>query len=166
MRLFAVIVLLFHSNLFAQYPDIDWTNAGLNQAMPKDLPIVKYEVELQKHPGDISEDELIASIIQTYSEGAIIQIPKGEFYFKKQIRLPSNFIFRGAGIETVLYCELEKEQDFITAKGDFDKDKREIGLLDYVHQGDSVLNLKSVEGLNEGDYLYLIDQDENLVESW
>ena len=156
--------LLVVCSVYSQeIPDIDWTKAG--NVLTPDIVIDKVDfVEFKSSFSEaLTDDECVQLIIDKNAEGVTIHFDKGEYFFKEQIRLASNVSLIGEGEETVFNFDLDDEQDCILAQGK----KTDISLkLDAsVAKGTNILPVLIDEEFHAGDYIYLVDQDEELVES-
>ena len=168
MKLLSLFLLLFglnHAIAQLKIPDVNWQNAGMLELYDLQVPTVNFIEKMSEFPGDVSHDDVMDEIIQWYTSGAIIHMPAGVYRFKRQVRLPSGFILRGEGADsTKLIFELEEEKDCILASGKMIS--QTYGLKTGVEKGANQIQLDTTISVQAGEYFYLVDQDEYLVESW
>lgn len=167
MKLLSLVLFLLTFNQAIsqlEIPDIGWHNVGMLEMYELEVPTVDFVQKMSEFPGDVSHDDVMDEIIQWNTSGAIIHMPAGVYRFKRQVRLPSGFILKGEGAgSTKLIFELEKEQDCILAAGKMLK--QTYGLKTGVKKGEGQIQMDTTISIEAGEYFYLIDQDEYLVES-
>lgn len=167
----ALLIILLSINLLSysqdDLPAIDWNRAGANTKSTEKLKEIDFLAQLEDT--EMSTDELIAKLVSDNPDGAIILFPKGEYEFKKQIRLSSNFILRGAGSGyTKLIFKLEKEQSAVIASGK--SSGQFIQLSKPVAKGETEIHFETTDLtkyplVDVGEYVMLIDDDHELITS-
>lgn len=144
-------------------PDIDWSKAGRGSDEDLDFEYIDFKEYKATFTADVTDDALMKNIIHDHPNGATIFFAKGEYHFTKQIRLSSNYALKGTGENSILYFDLEKEQDCILAQGKLTDItyKVEGGFA----KGSNVFPCQVENDIHAGDYIYFGDKDGHLTTS-
>ncbi|MBD3638897.1 MAG: hypothetical protein HUJ25_16205 [Crocinitomicaceae bacterium] len=147
-------------------PNVDWSYAGAKEIIQtEDSPIINFKKVKSSYSADVSDDVVIKEIIAEYKGSQIIiYFPEGNYLFKEQIRLYSNMVLKGDGANSILTFELEKERDCILAAGKGQQDT--YYEIMPVAKGNSTLTLKEAHDFQEDELFYLIDEDDELADSY
>ena len=103
-----------------------------------------------------------AALAALNAQIGVIYFPEGTYLFNAPIQLPSNTIIRGqSSTATTLLFDLNSEDHLISAVGEDTNSVYE--LSSNASKGQSSLTISSDNDLNTGDFIYLIDDDEDKV---
>jgi len=167
MKSVVLILFTFQSIiLFSQdlYPPCEWSNSGVVHEDEKEAKTIDFKSRKAELGGNVTDDQVLESILSFQSE-AVIFFPAGDYHFKKQIRLKSNCSFGGAGKESRLHFDLEKDVDPILVQGKITTDTFSIG--HGLSRGEGHIDFKfSNSKISRYSYYLLIDDDEAFVKSW
>lgn len=144
----------------------NWHQAGLRDTTTNGFLVLDMHTSGLVGDGTTPNDQILASIISGItSPGAILKFPEGNFLFKKSINLPSNIIIRGEGPETtILTLSLGGSGHGINISGTaVPADTSSI--ISGGRKDETFLVVKNPNPFKTGDWIQLIQNDNNLVTS-
>lgn len=148
-----------------QHP-VSWENVGLLEVPNAALKKVDFVAAKSSFSADLSNDAVLAQIFKEYPNGVEVFFPTGDYTFKKQIRMRSNTVLKGAN--AVLNFELDAEMDCIAAFGKASKDTLFYGAP--LSKGQLEIDLAHLDKVDDrsfasGQYYLIVDNDEDLATS-
>lgn len=151
------VLFLITATTFAQFDtDLlsDWRHAGINAFLwPKWKEVT---LNCDEH----NCDEALQSLLNESRHPLVINIPEGNYVFKKAINLPSHTLLRGEGSEkTVLIFDVPNSAHSITARAPVRSRKR-FQLKETPQRNDTTLVFELSNAVKVGDHLRLIYNDE------
>ncbi len=165
--LFLAHSLSIYSQVIPEERLVDWSHVGHLGTYIEPTNIINFIDEGGIADATAANDLLIQSIISNNTgTETIILFPEGDYLFNQQIRLPSNFIIKGADLSTTkLLFDLELEEDLILIRGTHTHDSLFISNT-VIKEDNFVVTMDSVS-FQIDDFVYLIDNDaEKITSTW
>lgn len=149
-----------------QHPT-SWDNVGVLETYEADFPVLNFAEVKASFTGDVNDDIVIQHILRENSGGCQIFFPRGEYVFKKPIKLHSGCVLKGEYASFTF--DLDHQHDCIIARGSASKDTLYYGAP--LAKGQQEINASFFERVDNqwlipGQYYLIVDEDEELAESW
>lgn len=161
----AITLTSFSQSLAQSLDALHWSSAGLTEVKtPLTDTINILDYKNLKGNQQLSFSQLIHEIQLANPRGCLIHFPEGTYVFNEQIQLFSNCSLQGDGMgKTIFRFNLLKDEDCIRIEGK--KGKNYHNVTSELLEGAHTIVLKNSIDLEAGDALYLIDDDQERVES-
>ena len=164
LLLFPVLFWLpLHGQILPSQRAANWQQAGCMEVYPEN-PVLINAFEYGILPDGVSDNsEALQQVIAALNgTPGVIYFPEGHYHFAQPIHLASNVIIRGASANSTAFTfKLDEEKHLIYITGS--KVEENIHLAADGLKADQQLSLTNTESLSAGDYVYLFEDDHNLV---
>lgn len=164
----SILSIIFFLNLPASptYTNTDWSNSGATiptLSNAKTISILDFGGK-----ADNNTDNSIAlqnAIKSAEGKPTIINIPSGNYTFKKTINIPSNIILKGAGSDkTILQFNLNGNSDLISIQGNLVNNVSS-PIISGSNKGSKSIKVKSVDNFFVGDFIQIKQTANHLLAS-
>ncbi len=145
---------------------VDWTLAGLRDTSTLQFDIIDLESYGLKSDGVTANDDLMKNLLEShYEHGVIFLFSKGEYLFRQSIRLKSNMILKGMGIDqTHLIFDLGGKGHAIVINGS--RTTNTLYFAEGSAKDDEVIRVNDItEEFQDGDWIQIIQDDEDWITS-
>lgn len=144
----------------------DWSKAGITNSNTDTKGNIQIFNYVGFPNGDFSNDSILSLILNTHQadDSLIIFFPNGEYLFNNPISLKSNITIKGESSDLCIFkFDLTEEKHCIQAIG-LPSDAPTL-LSQSVFANQQILKVNDGSLFSPQDYIYLIDNDSNLITS-
>lgn len=158
-----LIMGILQSQTLPSERSANWHQAGCTENYPEELPLINL-LDFGGLADGISDNSTAIESAISFLDGnpGVIYIPVGYFHFTRPIHLTHNIILRGASASaTFLTFNLQEEGHLINAIGE--RSDEVFLLSEDALKTEQKITLHSETQLASGDYIYLFEEDQDLV---
>jgi hypothetical protein len=159
------ICLFYHSFSIDKKIITDWNNIGASANMPTNSKKISI-IDFGGKPDNITDNSIaLQNSIKSFNgTPGIIEIPDGNFLFKKTIAIPSNILIKGKGSDkTILNFNLAGNGDLFSVQGNVTNTSSPI--LSGTTKDSKVINVANATGFTINDFVLVKQTANNLLSS-
>jgi hypothetical protein len=165
--LFSLLVFVSQAQTIPAARTTNWSKAGLLNNFPEPVNVINFVTAGGLGNGITVNNAVFNTILASLGgQPTVIYFPPGDYLFSASLNLPSNLILQGEGSDvTTLRFNMTAASDLIRVVGT--RSNQNTLLSADVYKDGTTLQVNDAGSFNPGDYLYIIDtDDERVTSSW